>query len=105
MIHETKANVFIGGNCPCGEPVGHAGECRPMIRHCPSCSLMNGWIDSLLMGGNHLAVILSDSPTGWERWTNQEAIEKFGGGYRYDVWCAWKQAMKVSQERRAIFGE
>ena len=28
MSHETKANVFIGGNCPCGEPVGHAGDCR-----------------------------------------------------------------------------
>jgi hypothetical protein len=69
------------------------------------CGLMMGWIDCLLIAGNHLAVALNHLPIGWESWNQEEALEKLAGTSSYDVWVAWKAAMRVSKARRTEFGE
>jgi len=67
--------------------------------------LLQGWVDSLLTAGNHLAVALSDLPAGWERWSEDEVLKRYAGKWQYDVWMAWKTAMNVSKERRREFPE
>ena len=51
-------------------------------------------LDGVLVGGNHLALhIGANHPASKE--SADMALEHYGAGIRYDVWCCWEAIMQA----------
>jgi len=53
-------------------------------------------IDKALVGGNHLALLIgADHPPHTA--SSDDALEHYGAGDIYDIWCAWRSLMRLSR--------
>jgi hypothetical protein len=53
-------------------------------------------IERALIGGNHLALLIGvDHPPYTAE--PDEALEHYGAGETYDIWCAWRALMRLSR--------
>jgi hypothetical protein len=53
-------------------------------------------IERALIGGNHLALLIGvDHPPYTAE--PDEALELYGAGETYDIWCAWRALMRLSR--------
>lgn len=57
-----------------------------------------------LIGGNHLAThLLSEHPPYTA--SCDDALEYYGAGWRYDVWCCWRALMRAREAYEASDGK
>lgn len=53
-------------------------------------------IDGVLVGGNHLGLLIgADHPPYGA--THAEALEHYGAGDRYEIWCCWNAIMRLGK--------
>jgi hypothetical protein len=53
-------------------------------------------IERALVGGNHLALLIgSDHPPHTAE--ASQALEHYGAGAQYDIWCAWRALMNLAR--------
>jgi hypothetical protein len=51
-------------------------------------------ISEVLIGGNHLALLIgADHPLHTA--SSAEALEHYGAGDRYEIWCCWRAIMRL----------
>ena len=61
-------------------------------------------LDGVMVGGNHLAVWLSDDHPPAEV-EPLAALEKIGAGVSFDVWCCWRSIMLARTTLAELKGE
>ena len=63
--------------------------------------VMKEALEDIMVGGNHLALLIgADHPP----YTSdpQEALEHYGAGDTYEVWCCWRSIMLARQALAAL---
>ena len=66
--------------------------------------VMKEALEDIMVGGNHLALLIgADHPP----YTSdpQEALEHYGAGDTYEVWCCWRSIMLARQALAALEGK
>ncbi len=55
---------------------------------------LDGPIHDVLVGGNHLALLIgADHPPYTAK--HEAALEHYGAGDRYEIWCCWRAIMRL----------
>lgn len=69
-----------------------AKKCR--VFECKNEALREAIVNALI-GGNHLALLIGNEHP-LKTATHKEALEHYGVGWRYEVWCCWRSLMQLS---------
>lgn len=53
-------------------------------------------LDGVLVGGNHLGLLIGADHPPWGA-THTEALEYYGAGDKYEIWCCWDAIMRLAK--------